>query len=229
MRKLNENNIFNKDAIISICEGIRRPESKIYLPNFHAIQYYIEIPSPQIVGKILDFGLTSRIRCRKLDPTSINKSYINKILNESFEDMAEIVTNFIFDLFLNGALNNLYKGAIPHPFIENIKYNPWNDFITKSREFKLNSLKQSLYDNLIEFLGQEIRYCKDANIKKRYKEMLSALQKETKDIDRQIMEHIKNVINYAEFIKDLYRMFFNPPISQHTYEGEIIPLLKVAA
>jgi hypothetical protein len=231
---LDEKMIFNEKAILSSCEGIRKSNSKIYLPNFHSIQYYTEVPYPQIVGKILDFGLTSRIILkRKINKeklnTSTEKRYINEILKKSFNDMAEIVINFIFDLFLNGKIENLYDGAVPHPFIEKITYNPWNDFILKSRNFKLNKLKQSLYDNLIQFLELEIKYSPDKETKSQYRQMLQKFKKETQTINIQLIKHIKGIVTYAEFIKDLYVKFFDPPVSKNNYDSEIIPFLEEAA
>jgi len=220
--KMIDGGIFDKKAILAICEGVRKEKIKIHLPNFHAIQYYVEVPSPEIVGKILDFGLTTRTFLkRKLEINSLNVREVRKYLNKSFEDMVKAVIDYIFELFWDDKLDELYKFAIPCLFREDVKYNPWKDFIEESRKKKIAILKSDLNKSLVNFLQSEIELTKDEKQKKMYKKIILELRKEEKKMIKKVLNDLEKTLFYTKTI-NFYKDLFNQPSLKDNYKIEIM-------
>jgi len=149
--------LFKKKKILAVLEGEyignnnKEEESIIYFPNFHAILYYIKNP-PQIVGKILDFGITSRILFDK-ELKFQDKEEIKKCVDKSFKEMVKQFLNYLYYLLIENKLNEkeLYKFEIPFLFKNKLKYNPWKDFIEISKKGKIEKIKKGIkyiyYDN----------------------------------------------------------------------------------
>ena len=100
--------LFTRDNILAVCEGVMKADFPLRMPNFHAIQYYTEIPEPFIISEVLDFGLTIRTSVPKLDLQSEEfVDIVESSLDRSFDDTAASVADFILEMRQdNPALNS---------------------------------------------------------------------------------------------------------------------------